>query len=477
MKIRTTKDIPDEIKNIVELFYVRNEELARTEAQKLRVSKPEFAGIVNLVLKLMPNAPENMFGFYDEIIKIYQSDGNNPDEDEFPLIIDDFMDNALGNVNPPEDDLDFDNLFHDDDKDSDEFKSAFEMQLKNNDKPFSFPDVKDFKDTPQPIRPSGIHTPVRQITAVHDTDKSSELRSFLNNNNLNDDDSFNHSFFKNLGKEKNTQTQLPSLFDNDKSDVQKKQNLGLRGRKLSNEPENKRSDFNLDIEVDFDSMGPAVNLRSILNASEPVEATQQRTGQFNAIANPIIAEKASGSKPEDSFATPVPNLSTGSTALKDSTKSNSPSIMRASQMSPNFSEHSSSRRIANLVNSVSVQNSPKANLAGIRPTSLEPDAASKLRNITASQRIDSARKTVPKTNAILEAANDKHSLDKSSVPRLACRMSDLSKRTDINPKGGFLISLIDGSTSVGDIIELSMFSEDETLNLLNELVHQSVIDF
>lgn len=476
MNIRTTKDIPDEIKNIVELFYVRDEELARSEAQKLRVSKPELAGIISNVLKLMPNAPENMFGFYDELIKISNSNDKDPVEDDFPLLIDDFMDNAFGSGNSSAEALDFDNLF-DDDKDSDDLNHVFDKQMEESDNSFSFPNAKDFKETPQPVRPSGIHTPVRPITAVHEENKSSELRSFLKNDDLDDDDSFDDSFFKNLGKGKNTQTQLPSLFDNDQSNVEKKQNLGLRGRKLSNKPENKRSDFNLDIEVDFDSMGPSVNLRSILNASEPVEATQQRTGQFNAIANPIIAEKASGSKPSDPLATPVPNLSAGKTSLKDSARSNSPSIMRASQMSPNFSENSSSKRIANLVNSVSGNNSAKVNVAGIRPTSFDPDGSSKLRNITASQRIDSARKTVPKTNAVKDTPNDARSLGKDSIPRLACRMSELSKRTDINPKGGFLISLIDGSTSVGDIIELSMFSEEETLTLLNELVNQSVIDF
>ena len=65
--------------------------------------------------------------------------------------------------------------------------------------------------------------------------------------------------------------------------------------------------------------------------------------------------------------------------------------------------------------------------------------------------------------------------DKTKIPQLACSMAELSKRQDINPRAGFLLSLIDGATSVSDLIDLSMTPEDETMALLSELYQQNVI--
>ena len=470
MKIRTTKDIPDEIKNIIELFYIHDENLARAEAQKLRNTKPELAEIVNHVLQLMPNPPQSVYGFYDALISLCANEEFNKPDDDFPLLIDDFM------VDDPTNDFDLSGLF-DDDKQTDSANPFSHLELGlDSARSFSSRDNKPQGDLKKTQHPSDKHTPVRPVTAVHDLEKEPELRNILEESAL-PDISFENAVINKTNK-KQAQTQLPSILDNDKNESDKKQ-LGLRGRELSSKPDDVVSDFNLDIDIDFDAIDPDMEVRTIKNDPEPISKTLQRTGQFNAIANPGIIEKATGSK-TNPVSAPVPVLASGNNTLS-AAKSNSPSIMRASQMAPGFNETSTSQRISNLVHSVEDNILSKAGLSGIRKTSLDPEN-SQLKVLSASQRIDSARQTVPKTNAAPTKIPDPNAitapkLKEDSVPRLACNMSDLSKRKDINPKGGFLISLIDGATSVADIIELSMFPKEETLSLLNELVKQQIIQF
>ncbi|MBO4350488.1 MAG: hypothetical protein J6A01_06045 [Proteobacteria bacterium] len=68
---QTVNEIPDEIKNIVELFYVRDAEIAHSEARRLKESNPELRGIINDVLRLFENAPGSVYLFYDKLTAIY----------------------------------------------------------------------------------------------------------------------------------------------------------------------------------------------------------------------------------------------------------------------------------------------------------------------------------------------------------------------------------------------------------------------
>ena len=63
------------------------------------------------------------------------------------------------------------------------------------------------------------------------------------------------------------------------------------------------------------------------------------------------------------------------------------------------------------------------------------------------------------------------------TPRLQCKMSELSKRNDINPRAGFIISMIDGNTTIADILDISAWPESETAALLLELETQQIISF
>jgi hypothetical protein len=56
-------------------------------------------------------------------------------------------------------------------------------------------------------------------------------------------------------------------------------------------------------------------------------------------------------------------------------------------------------------------------------------------------------------------------------------MADISQRTDVNPRAGFILSLIDGFTSIADILDISAWPEPETAYILLELQQQGIIDF
>lgn len=63
------------------------------------------------------------------------------------------------------------------------------------------------------------------------------------------------------------------------------------------------------------------------------------------------------------------------------------------------------------------------------------------------------------------------------TPKLRCSMSDISQHNAMNPRAGFLISLIDGHTSISDILDISAWPENDTAELLLELEAQKIIEF
>lgn len=65
----------------------------------------------------------------------------------------------------------------------------------------------------------------------------------------------------------------------------------------------------------------------------------------------------------------------------------------------------------------------------------------------------------------------------SRIPRLLCSISDLSKRGSFNSKVGFVLSLIDGMTTLSEILDISAWPEPETAAVLLELKERGVITF
>lgn len=65
----------------------------------------------------------------------------------------------------------------------------------------------------------------------------------------------------------------------------------------------------------------------------------------------------------------------------------------------------------------------------------------------------------------------------ASIPHLHSSMSEIARRTDIDARGGFILSLIDGTVSISDIFELSAWSQEETSQILCNLKARCIIDF
>ena len=65
----------------------------------------------------------------------------------------------------------------------------------------------------------------------------------------------------------------------------------------------------------------------------------------------------------------------------------------------------------------------------------------------------------------------------SRTPRLCVSFQELSKRTDIDARAGFILSLIDGTVTIGDILSISSWSQTETASILLNLKSQDILDF
>jgi hypothetical protein len=65
-------------------------------------------------------------------------------------------------------------------------------------------------------------------------------------------------------------------------------------------------------------------------------------------------------------------------------------------------------------------------------------------------------------------------LDRSSVPVLAVDRGDLL-RLAVDHRAGFLLSQVDGETSIEGLLDLSAMPEDETLGLLRELLDRGIL--
>lgn len=63
----------------------------------------------------------------------------------------------------------------------------------------------------------------------------------------------------------------------------------------------------------------------------------------------------------------------------------------------------------------------------------------------------------------------------SRMPSLCISLAELSKRTDIDSKAGFILSLIDGTVSLADILSLSAWSQTETAAIICKLESNHII--
>lgn len=63
------------------------------------------------------------------------------------------------------------------------------------------------------------------------------------------------------------------------------------------------------------------------------------------------------------------------------------------------------------------------------------------------------------------------------IPVIKLSQADLARRQDIDAKAGYILSLVDGETSLLDIIDISSWTASETTDILAHLLAQSIIGF
>lgn len=84
MVLQTVSDIPEELKKIVEVFYVRGEEAACAEIQKLRLAHPDWQHLIDKIIRLFDQPPESVYTFYDALL----ASDNETDDDAFAIDFD-----------------------------------------------------------------------------------------------------------------------------------------------------------------------------------------------------------------------------------------------------------------------------------------------------------------------------------------------------------------------------------------------------
>ena len=462
MIIKSTKDIPDEIKNIVELYYVRSPEMAMSQARDLEVQHPEMRDLTDCVLKLMGHAPESVFMFYDELITLYSNSGARED---IPLSVDDLMGDGnviedLGPLDIPL--LDALSLDVEDSlgKDSSQIDSAFSSIL-------SGIPSSDEQSISSAGGKSGIKKPIPSLlpgSALSDIKPDSERVSKRAAS----------SHAKTISPEDNLRLS-PGL--------ERQQAQTFR-----------EGDLDIDIDLNFDSIpsdfdlkrGALGNERRGVHAKETAAALQPVPGELFAGFVNTMRNPNSPTADANSALTPVPSAS-----LSD--------IMKSSRRAQAFGDSSPSALSSSYldkINNEDKNNETRPNMGALNPYLSDSGRPLKMGGIIENSRptlqnlppvqqstkkLDEGRPTMAALSPVLPPTASTASPDSleplSRIPRLKCSMADISQRTDVNPRAGFILSLIDGFTSIADILDISAWPEPETAFILLELQQQGIIDF
>lgn len=479
MVLRSINDIPDEIKNIIELFYLRGEAVARNEIAKLRATRADLNSLIDEVAQLFPTAPESVFMFYDALIA---ADGLAAHFDsELAFAVSDLMGDA-----------------------SDAPESAFRFSVSGSSKlNASEPEANTRSDNLAGSRrteevpdyaPLLFDFPEMEDGGEVALDEAAAEEA--------------PSFKAQLDETLQAKTQVPSIFA-DGSDGRRPdgQSYGLRGRELSSRPE-KSTEISLDIDIDFDFFAGGAEGNE--NGGGEDGAAYEAESVIRLKNSDVLLERVS-----NEYMTPLPNHA--QSVQKDrqleksrSLQSSMPSIMRASQKPLPSEEFSQSRRISEFIDAELASDSHIRIGMGSggggseqsRPTIPQMDAVSSASGMSRTSEVrpgtlcmgssslslsDSALgkptkvalSAISPTDRIEHGSRGLAALNQiqpvQRAPRLLCKMSELSQKKGINSKAGFVLSMIDGSTTIADILDISAWSEGETALLLLELEEMGVI--
>ncbi|MBO5753819.1 MAG: hypothetical protein J6S69_09075, partial [Proteobacteria bacterium] len=276
-------------------------------------------------------------------------------------------------------------------------------------------------------------------------------------------------------------------------------------------------EFNLDIDLDFDMDAPSIDLSDMLDEPEAPKSPTPPPISSDALATPAPGMKKDFNIPETQ-AEPMPNWFNNHNLNKNERHSPSsegtkptaealqpvqevsavrgrPGITTESTMSqhPDLNKTPPPPQIskASLLSTNSGLLMPPVGGIGFHKgttvtETLKPTAVS-LTPVNPSDHHD-GKPTAISMQAISSTSPNLRDPKREDmalqtlkpfhrIPRLRIPLADLSRRRDINPRAGFILSNIDGITSIRDILDISAFPEPQTALLLVELEEQGIIAF
>ena len=374
MAKRTLKNIPDEIKNVVELFYLRGPDIACAEAARLRQTHPELNGILDDVLILFNHAPESVFMFYEALTQL-------------PPELPDDLSFSVGNL-------------------MDDVSSSDQMAL-------------DF--------PEESATPDADLT------------------------------FEALLNQSMNATAVPSVFA-DGSNGQRRdgKSYGNSGRSLSSRPPLRpNTDISLNIDIDFDDSNfvphddtpdpwKSPHHESLSHLLRPLDAQSCANSGESSTRRPT---KKTAKRENIDALTPIPGHTDGpfaQAAVTEQGDNMRPTVLNLPPISMKFGHY------------------PAIENESERATRVAMPAIDGYPVTQGSQRDPAALSLIEPTHRI---------------PHLTCKMSELASKSGINPKSSFILSMIDGHTSIADILDISSWSVEETASMLLELQQMGIIRF
>ena len=374
MAKRTLKNIPDEIKNVVELFYLRGSDIACAEAARLRQTHPELNGILDDVLILFNHSPESVFMFYEALTQL-------------PPELPDDLSFSVGNL-------------------MDDVSSSDQMAL-------------DF--------PEESATPDADLT------------------------------FEALLNQSMNATAVPSVFA-DGSNGQRRdgKSYGNSGRSLSSRPPLRpNTDISLNIDIDFDDSNfvphddtpdpwKSPHHESLSHLLRPLDAQSCATSGESSTRRPT---KKTAKRENIDALTPIPGHTDGpfaQAAVTEQGDNMRPTVLNLPPISMEFGHY------------------PAIENESERATRVAMPAIDGYPVTQGSQRDPAALSLIEPTHRI---------------PHLTCKMSELASKSGINPKSSFILSMIDGHTSIADILDISSWSVEETASMLLELQQMGIIRF
>ena len=374
MAKRTLKNIPDEIKNVVELFYLRGSDIACAEAARLRQTHPELNGILDDVLILFNHAPESVFMFYEALTQL-------------PPELPDDLSFSVGNL-------------------MDDVSSSDQMAL-------------DF--------PEESATPDADLT------------------------------FEALLNQSMNATAVPSVFA-DGSNGQRRdgKSYGNSGRSLSSRPPLRpNTDISLNIDIDFDDSNfvphddtpdpwKSPHHESLSHLLRPLDAQSCANSGESSTRRPT---KKTAKRENIDALTPIPGHTDGpfaQAAVTEQGDNMRPTVLNLPPISMKFGHY------------------PAIENESERATRVAMPAIDGYPVTQGSQRDPAALSLIEPTHRI---------------PHLTCKMSELASKSGINPKSSFILSMIDGHTSIADILDISSWSVEETASMLLELQQMGIIRF